>query len=536
MQESRLSKPLTLSAQQVDNLNAIGKRLRGKTPHWIEANDTGTQEDEVSVVRCTPTFGGKHQVLVSNAIGALSVDDLTLVIQPKIPMDHLVYLFDRSQYFPRIDTTKALSDTGTSFWHVIARLFMQALRPIVRDGMLQSYSPQDGELPVLRGKIKPLPTYRSLVAGNFTFHSSFEEYSVDTAANRILKAACLQVATSPSLPSDLRRQARSISHQMALVGDYRTSDLTTPDETRDNRYLPAMSLGRLIAQGSDLSLDSGSIRGSSFLIPTPAVIEEGVRNVISDGFGQSIPVTKQSKRLEPDSVTMNPDIVIARPPVITADVKYSIATPEWKRSDLYQAISFAEAFQVSTALMIGFGKDPGTCPVAIKVGTKHVSFLPWRTDLSPEEASVTLQSSCRNLLAQSVTSVPQPNDSWDAITQFALSYNGYRRFNPNQKNGDAAFEALADFANAASAAWERSRLLPATLHELRCALFFEQRRSGQGFPFDFDPSQEWGDPESTYSDWITYVKALVQRINEIAGNTLAQTSDYEGAPLLVSAR
>ena len=123
--------------------------------------------------------------------------------------------------------------------------------------------------------------------------------------------------------------------------------------------------------------------------------------------------------------------------------------------------------------------------------------------------------------------VPKPDDSWDSIARFALSYNGYDRFDSSLTDERASFSALADFANAAESRWQRDGTLPETLHEMRCALFFEQRRSGQGFDFGFVPSDEWEDPDSGYLDWISYVKALVQGIREVVGDEILMPSDYK---------
>jgi hypothetical protein len=66
--------------------------------------------------------------------------------------------------------------------------------------------------------------------------------------------------------------------------------------------------------------------------------------------------------------------------------------------------------------------------------------------------------------------VPPPETPWgqEAI-EFALSYNGYDRHGGNQ--------GAAAIANRLLASWRQSGALEADLPTLRCALFFEQRRS-----------------------------------------------------------
>jgi len=62
------------------------------------------------------------------------------------------------------------------------------------------------------------------------------------------------------------------------------------------------------------------------------------------------------------------------------------------------------------------------------------------------------------------TDVPDRGD-WDAVSEFALSYDGY-----------AYWDDLPELANRFVQRWTRDRSLPTTLDELRGCLFYEQRR------------------------------------------------------------
>jgi len=123
-------------------------------------------------------------------------------------------------------------------------------------------------------------------------------------------------------------------------------------------------------------------------------------------------------------------------------------------------------------------------------------------------------------------SVPSPDDPWEAIWPFALSYNGYERY--GKEPGDLQGEIpVGDLANDTYSRWLQDGSLPSTLHELRSVLFYEQRRSGKGFDFDFDAAKDWGNPESSYSEWVTYMKVLLQVIREIAGDHIDSPSDLD---------
>jgi hypothetical protein len=61
--------------------------------------------------------------------------------------------------------------------------------------------------------------------------------------------------------------------------------------------------------------------------------------------------------------------------------------------------------------------------------------------------------------------IPRRGDTWDAVSDFALSYDGH-----------AYWSDLPELANRVLQRWTRTRALPDTLDEIRGCLFYEQRR------------------------------------------------------------
>lgn len=67
-----------------------------------------------------------------------------------------------------------------------------------------------------------------------------------------------------------------------------------------------------------------------------------------------------------------------------------------------------------------------------------------------------------------VRDLPGPNADYDAIIEFALSFNGYDYWE--------SFEKCAEVSNSCLEQWEEDKSLPTSLAELRTCVFFEQRR------------------------------------------------------------
>jgi len=64
-----------------------------------------------------------------------------------------------------------------------------------------------------------------------------------------------------------------------------------------------------------------------------------------------------------------------------------------------------------------------------------------------------------------VHAIPDHADSWDAVSSFSLSYDGY-----------AYWDDVSELATRSIRAWTRSRTLPGSVDEFRGCLFYEQRR------------------------------------------------------------
>ena len=101
--------------------------------------------------------------------------------------------------------------------------------------------------------------------------------------------------------------------------------------------------------------------------------------------------------------------------------------------------------------------------------------------------------------------VPNSDAPWHMeVVQFALTYNGYDRH--------GGFDAVAAIGNEGYARWQQDGFLGQDVDQLRCALFFEQRRWRH---LDSEP-----DPEAR-----RYIVDLVQRIRGLSGGWVSGPAD-----------
>ena len=132
--------------------------------------ETARDEEEESqpgrsLIRCRPTAGQAYGLTVSGAVGAIAVGDLQVIVRPKIPMDHFIYLLDRSGQLPRLDATKAALATDDSFWDLVARWYLDQLQQVVGRS-LRDYRGGDGTACGSEGSDAPASDGARLLSGS----------------------------------------------------------------------------------------------------------------------------------------------------------------------------------------------------------------------------------------------------------------------------------------------------------------------------------------------------------------------------------
>jgi 5-methylcytosine-specific restriction enzyme subunit McrC len=221
-----------LSQEQAKALEAAGVRLAGDATWWGQGDD----EPVRSVIECAPAPDGDWIVRVADAIGVVVVGDVQLVVEPKIPLAHLLYLLEAGDYIPRVIEELGAVEGGQSLWRLVARWFVGAAEGVLRRDLLRDYHPEAGELTAARGQVVALATARAYYAGRLRFECRYEEFGQDTPLNRVLKRAAQIVAASPLLDAPLRARSVRILARMDEVGPIEPRDTNVRPERNSSYY------------------------------------------------------------------------------------------------------------------------------------------------------------------------------------------------------------------------------------------------------------------------------------------------------------
>ena len=365
---------VTLTESQALELTLLGRRLAAAT----RASDDD-EENRASVIRCTLVARDRWQVSVDNAVGVIAIDGLQITVEPKIPLEHLVFLLEKARLVPRLDRRPIEVASSTTLLQVVAKWFLYALEVLFRDDLLHDYREERDELGVLRGDSTSWGRSNCITRVSRGSRCSFEEYDADTALNRILKAGAEGVAANAAFSDTLRRRFRLVARRFLGVGLLQHGDLNAKTDRRTAEYADAVMLAKCLLGGESRSIEVGDIRRAwVFLLPTPFAVQHALTRLLSDALADFTTVKAVAIPFD-RGMTANPDLVF-RAFRAVGDVKYKRIDGRWKRSDLYQVVAFAALLDYTRASILTFAKSDADVPGDIDFGRIRVRAIAWRAD------------------------------------------------------------------------------------------------------------------------------------------------------------
>jgi 5-methylcytosine-specific restriction endonuclease McrBC regulatory subunit McrC len=388
---------LILSAEEAEGLLSLGRKLASDKSWWGTNATDEEDSDSAAVIRCDHAGDGRWRITVDNAVGSVTTGDVHLIVQPKIPSSHLLYLFSKTDAWPRLDEASAPLLADATFIELIALWYLNAMETLLRSELLRDYREDKDELEAVRGRIDVLATTQLIYSGRLAATCDFEVFDVDTPLNRVLKAAARAILRVPVFSGQSRRRAERVALRMDEVGPLRLDDLAvTQLERRTASYREALLLAKNLLRLEGRTLAAGDVVARSFLIRTPELVEDGIRSILAGGLQGRCVVTKKGKKLGQSTLTINPDLQFGD--FAVGDVKYKLNWNAWPRSDTYQSVAFAAGFRRDHAVIVNFCSDQRPNLPLVSFGEINVSHLQWRATLNsaPVAAEELLVADAKN--------------------------------------------------------------------------------------------------------------------------------------------
>ena len=338
---------------------------------------------------------GYYSITAQNMVGTLVVDDLRVLIRPKIHPENLFLLLEvglnpdawRQEAFDYATSADLLPS-------VIA-FYARTLETTLARGLLRSYRHTEERPVALRGRIDTAAQFRQ--AGILVpVACRFDEYTSDIAENRYLKAATLLALRIPGVaPEDRRRLLREVV-SLEDVADVHVQpdDLERIVFTRLNaHYQPALRLARLLLANLTLADRRGHHAASSFLVDMNQLFEDFVTQRLRRALRGRLEVASQLSTYlaTRNQVLIRPDLVFRRQghEVLVADIKYKLTDDARARtSDYYQLLAYTTALDLPEGLLIYCLPDGGRRQDVVTVRHAGKRLHTWAIDLTGRPSAV----------------------------------------------------------------------------------------------------------------------------------------------------
>ena len=301
-------------------------------------------------------------------MGVLTVPGATIEILPKIGREDdssvrraLTRMLAVVHRLPIADSELAqLTTQRENLLEVLIRLFADRLLGAVRRGLPHRYRPLEEDLPLMRGKLDVRRQLTRHAVRADRLACRFDELSVDTPLNRVLKAAVTRLGSVTRSEASARR-LYELASRFEFVG--RSSDPLRERVSLDrtnSAFHRLHAMACLILAGDWQSTTMGEREGFALLFPMNQLFEEFVGRTMKRALAPRSVRLQDSRRhaLAADRegvFRLKPDIVVDEDIVI--DTKWKVLKPEEttagvEQADIYQMLAYGRAYGARRLVLV----------------------------------------------------------------------------------------------------------------------------------------------------------------------------------------
>ena len=393
---------------EINISNEEGKALRLLEDKLIRFSNEVIYENEdtekgIFKVKIEPGWDDAVLVTVENAIGQIVVGDVVLNIEPKIGTDHFLKIYDFNKYKYKdltISDTQGNAQAGDIMYLVLVD-FLHGVEKVVNNGLRKGYKQIDEEIKFIKGRVDVLKTTRNLLSGRLGIQTEYEEFTIDTPMNRLIKSALAKVKnikeeTNINLLNyeEIVVTANRLYRHFEFIPEYNKSDFRVKIDRNTKYYEQALVGAKNILQYIGASVQYGDTKASARLIKTANVVESGLRYFLNQNLPNKFICNseKPGKLWTKEGKLREPDLLFGFPYIATGDIKYKIWSNQNQDnidiSDINQSVTFAVLAEVKKALVLGFSNSDFNFNRNTDIYDDIYIFTPtWKIDIDPEKAA-----------------------------------------------------------------------------------------------------------------------------------------------------
>lgn len=301
-------------------------------------------------------------------VGLLSVPGVSIEILPKISGETndvrlaLVHMIATAFSLP-ISTSDlaSMSVQHQDLLEILIGMFANRLREASRRGLPHRYLLKEEDLPLLRGKLNSSRQMLLHLTRSDRLACQFDELSVDTPLNRVLKAT-VKLLQKLALRGSNERLLHELSARFDSVGES-TNPLQEPvrlDRT-NTLFHHLYQLAQLFLAENWQSTIAGSSPGIALLFKMNDLFELFIGQCLKKAIGTScVSLQRRSEFALQDRhigiFNLRPDIIVNNHVVV--DTKWKVLNEKDERSlgvsqsDVYQMLAYSQAYDAARLVLL----------------------------------------------------------------------------------------------------------------------------------------------------------------------------------------
>lgn len=373
---------------------------------------TGAQARALSATKAVavnPGWAPESWVVTSTSlVGVINVEDIELRIRPRIAISRLLFLLGYAQDPKGWRDDPVGLDDEPDLWPAMAHTFARMAERAIDRGLLQGYRTEESSGLVVRGRLRESDQLRKRAGIAIPLELRFDEYDVDIAENRVLRAATERLLRIPRLPSPAVRRLRHLHSRFTDVSRLVPGGVLppTPASRLNLRYQPALTLARMVLRARSVDALESGVRATGFLVNMNTVFEDFVTAALTEAFaplgGRCVAQDAGHRMDEAGRIKLRPDLVRYGPdgaPEAVVDAKYKAENPAgYPYADLYQLLAYCTALNLRVGHLI---YAEGSEAKEVVVRNADVRIYQYALDLSASPDSLLAEIA---LLADSIAS------------------------------------------------------------------------------------------------------------------------------------
>lgn len=345
----------------LDELDREGRVARLDQAVAAALADTG-------LVEVRPEGGGAWRLLPCGKVGAVSVPGLQVQVNPKekVGLSKLIFLLGYARD-PGFRPEDVVGDDEPELWPALAESLARLGERALGRGVLQGYQTLDDALRTVRGRIRIGDQITRRPGQMVPLEVSYDEFTVDIAENRILRAALRRMLAVPRLDPKVRARLAHLDGRLdgvQLLHAHEQIPRWLPSRLNE-RYQPALRLAEVVLRNCSAEPGAGGVRVAAFVVSMWRVFEDFVTTALTEALRRYPGVTRAQYESWLDvpkpgkakgEIPIRIDIahLVGGKPVIVFDAKYKVAdsSGNYPNADHYQMLAYCTALGLDQGWLV----------------------------------------------------------------------------------------------------------------------------------------------------------------------------------------